>query len=155
MADIPQHLDIAGTAFTLIDSPEGMACWTAMLESADDAGPRAVSVLMEPAAQPGQDLLALTADVIARFDELTGLAGAYLREQLAEPRFGLRDDELLALRGGEPLFGGPEAVIWDDGGWMLRFTESRLDLADPHGIGVLFEGMAPSAVEDLSDADQA
>lgn len=155
MADIPHHLDIAGTAFTLIDAPEPIACWTASLEAAGGGAPPAVNIIVEPAARPGPEVLQLTTEVIARFDELTDVAAAFLREQLTEPGFGLRDDELQALRSEQPPFGAPEAVIWDDGGWMLRFTESPLELADPYGIGVLFEGMTPSAVEDLSDPDPA
>jgi hypothetical protein len=38
---------------------------------------------------------------------------------------------------------------------MLRFAESRLALADPYGIGVLFEGTSPCGVEDFSDVDPA
>ncbi|MDQ0707375.1 MULTISPECIES: hypothetical protein [Arthrobacter] len=155
MADIPHHLDIAGTAFTLIDAPEPIACWTASLEAAHGGSSPTVNIIVEPAAEPGPEVLRLTAEVIARFGELADVAGAYLREELREPGFGLRDDELQALRSDQPPFGEPEAVIWDDGGWMLRFTESPLELADPYGIGVLFEGMTPSAVEDLSDPDPA
>ncbi|WP_287899035.1 hypothetical protein [Arthrobacter sp.] len=153
MTDIPLQLDIAGTAFTLIDAPEPIACWTASLEAADAGPSPTVNIIVEPAALPGPEILQLTAQVIAHFDELADVAGAYLRDELSAPGFGLSDDELGALRSGQPPFGGPEAVIWDDGGWMLRFTESTLELADPYGIGVLFEGMTPSAVEDLSDPD--
>lgn len=155
MTDIPLQLDIAGTAFILIDAPEPIACWTASLEAADAGPSPTVNIIVEPAAQPGPEILQLTAEVIAHFDELTDVAGAYLREQLTDPRFGLRQDELQSLRSGEPPFSEPEAVIWDDGGWMLRFTESTLEFADPYGIGVLFDGMTPSAVEDLSDPDPA
>ncbi|MGV0153878.1 hypothetical protein ACSW29_11115 [Rhodococcus sp. GB-02] len=38
---------------------------------------------------------------------------------------------------------------------MARFAESRLEMADPFGIGVLFEGTTPYAVEDLSGAEPA
>lgn len=61
--------------------------------------------------------------------------------------------ELVELDATESLFGEPEAVIWADGTWLLRFAESRLEMADPFGIGVLFAGTTPYAVEDLSGAE--
>ncbi|MFJ3956860.1 hypothetical protein [Arthrobacter sp. NPDC090010] len=155
MTDLATHLDIAGTAFTRIDSPDSIACWTATIASTGEDTPRAVSIVLEPAVQPDQRLLQFAAVVVSRFDEFADLAKAYLQQRLSEPEFGLQEAELSALRNGEPLFDEPEAVIWSDDDWMLRFTESRLELADPYGIAVLFEGTNPSAVEDLSDADPA
>ena len=152
MADIPPHFDIAGTSFTRIDSPDSIACWTASLDSAD--GPRSVSIVIDPAAPPGESELQLAAVVVDRFDEFTDVAAGYLQQRLDEPQFGLSEAELQALQGAEPPFGEPEAVIWADGSWMLRFAESRLEMADPYGIGVLFDGTTPSGVEDLSDVDQ-
>ena len=88
---------------------------------------------------------------MSRFGELGDLAADYLRQQLREPRFGLSAAELSAL--DDVPFGDPEAVVWADGSWLLRFAESSLEMADPFGVGVRFEGMTPSAVEDLSDAE--
>lgn len=98
-------------------------------------------------------MLQLAAVVVAGFDEFTDLAAGYLQQRLAEPEYRLSDAELRTLQGAEPPFGEPEAVIWADGSWMLRFAESRIELADPYGIGVLFEGSSPSGIEDLSDVD--
>lgn len=114
-----------------------------------------MSIVVDPAALPAQRVLQLAAVVVARFDEFTDLASVYLQQRLDEPQFGLKEVELLALQGAEPPFGEPEAVIWADGSWMLRFAESRLELADPYGIGVLFDGTSPCGIEDLSDADPA
>lgn len=114
-----------------------------------------MSIVVDPAAAPGQRVLQLTAAVVTRFDEFTDRAADYLQQRLDEPRFGLSDVELAALHAAEPPFGEPEAVIWDEDSWMLRFAESSLELADPYGIGVLFDGTSPCGVEDLSDADPA
>lgn len=113
-----------------------------------------MSIVIDPAAPPGESVLQLAAVVVDRFDEFTDAAAGYLQQRLDEPQFGLSETELQALQGAEPPFGGPEAVIWADGSWMLRFAESRLEMADPYGIGVLFEGTTPSGVEDLSDVDE-
>lgn len=153
--EIPARLEIAGTAFTRIESPDDIACWSADADPADPGGHRPVSVLTEPAAAPDQETLELAAAVLGRFDELADLAGAYLRERLREPELGLSADELATLDAAEPPAAEPEAVVWADGTWLLRFAESRLRLADPYGIGVLFEGTVPYGIEDLSQADLA
>ncbi|WP_051433119.1 hypothetical protein [Promicromonospora kroppenstedtii] len=147
--DIPDRLEIAGTTFTRVESPESIACWSA------DADHRPVSVLTEPAAAPDRATLDLATVVLGRFDELADLAVAYLRERLREPELGLSAPELAMLDAAEPSAAEPDAVVWADGTWMLRFAESRLRMADPYGIGVLFEGTTPSGIEDLSHADLA
>ncbi|MFD7026224.1 hypothetical protein [Promicromonospora sukumoe] len=153
-AEVPERLEIAGTTFVRIESPEAIACWAARSDGPGDVdGPPPVSVVVEPAAAPGQPALDLAAVVLDRFAELAGTGAAYLRERLAEPEFGLADAERAALAAPEPPFEEPEAVVWDDGTWLLRFAESSLGLADPYGIGVLFEGTEPTGVEDLSQAD--
>ena len=114
-----------------------------------------MSLVIEPAATPEPAVLELAAMVVARFDEFSELAAGYLRQRLREPEFGLRHSEVATLDAPEAPFDEPEAVIWADGSWMLRFAESGLEMADPYGIGVLFDGTRPSAVEDLSGADPA
>lgn len=153
--EIPALLEIAGTTFTRIESPENIACWSADADPANPGDHRPVSVLTEPAAAPDQATLELAATVLARFDELADLSVTYLRERLREPELGLSADELATLDAAEPPAAEPEAVVWADGTWLLRFAESRLRLADPYGIGVLFEGTTPSGIEDLSQADLA
>lgn len=152
-ADLPDQLEIAGTAFARIESPGTIACWTATVRAEDAADPPPVSVVTEPAAVPDRRASDLAAVVLARFDELAELGADYLRRRLREPGFGLSGAELAMLDADGPPFSEPAAVVWADGTWMLRFAESGLAMADPYGIGVLFEGPVPSRVEDLSAAD--
>jgi hypothetical protein len=153
VADLPERVVIDGTTFSRVDSDDSFACWTWVLDAEDADDTQVVSLLMEPAAMPGPVLLELAGTIVSRFGELAELADNYLRHRLREPRFGLRPSELSALDASEVLFDEPVAVIWADGNWMLRFAESSLEMADPFGIGVRFEGMTPSAVEDLSGAE--
>ncbi|MFI2489275.1 hypothetical protein ACH47X_20360 [Promicromonospora kroppenstedtii] len=153
--EIPARLEIAGTTFTRVESPGSIACWSADADPANPGDHRPVSVLTEPAVAPDRATLDLAAVVLGRFDELADLAVAYLRERLREPELGLSAPELAMLDAAEPPAAEPDAVVWADGTWMLRFAESRLRMADPYGIGVLFEGTAPSGIEDLSHADLA
>ncbi|WP_285102009.1 hypothetical protein [Promicromonospora sp. MEB111] len=150
-ADLPDRLEISGTTFARVESPGTLACWTATAGPADDLPP--VSVVMEPAAAPDQRASDLAAVVLARFGELADVGADYLRHRLREPGFGLSGAELGMLDAAGPPFAEPAAVVWADGTWLLRFAESDLAMADPYGIGVLFEGTVPSGVEDLSEAD--
>ncbi|KRC62049.1 hypothetical protein ASE14_08375 [Agromyces sp. Root81] len=143
-----------GAAFSRVDSNDSIACWTLITDS-EHGDSRPVSLVIEPAAAPDPTVLELAATVVARFDEFSELAAGYLRQRLREPEFRLRRSEVATLDAPEAPFDEPEAVIWADGSWMLRFAESGLGMADPYGIGVLFDGTRPSAVEDLSGADPA
>src|SRR6218665_3794657 len=102
--------------FSRVDSDGSFACWTWVQDLGDTRG---VSLLMEPAAMPGQVLLELAGTIVSRFGELAELADDYLRQRLREPRFGLQASELSALEESEVLFDEPAAVIWADGSWML------------------------------------
>ncbi|MGY4644312.1 hypothetical protein [Cellulomonas sp. URHB0016] len=153
MADLPARLVTGGATFSRVDSDEAIACWGLVLDEGRSGDVPAVHLVMDPASVPEPVILALAGTVVSRFAELVQLAAGYLRQRLREPRFGLRDSELSALDASEAPFSEPGAVIWADGTWLLRFAESSLDLADPYGIGVRFEGATPVAVEDLSGAD--
>ncbi|MFB7476957.1 hypothetical protein [Kitasatospora sp. NPDC056184] len=47
----------------------------------------------------------------------------------------------------------PEVNVYTDG-WMLRFAEGDLPLCEPYGVGVVFEGLRPVRLEDLSGAEE-
>lgn len=155
MAELPQRVAIDGAVFSRVDSDDSIACWTVIRDAEHVGESRPVSLVIEPAATPEPAVLELAATVVARFDEFSELAAGYLRQRLREPEFGLRRSEVATLNAPEAPFDEPEAVIWADGSWMLRFAESGLEMADPYGIGVLFDGTRPSGVEDLSDAGPA
>ncbi|MFG2631191.1 hypothetical protein [Streptomyces sp. NPDC048473] len=45
----------------------------------------------------------------------------------------------------------PEAAVWADQTWAIRFAESGLRPADPYGILVTFNGTQPVDVRGLDD----
>lgn len=51
-------------------------------------------------------------------------------------------------------FAEPEAVIWADGTWMLRFGGCGLDAASEYGVGISFVGSAQQCVDSFDDADE-
>lgn len=154
MTDLPEHMVIGGATFSRVDSDDAIACWASTLDAEPRGGAtRSVFLLVEPAAAPEPAQLVLAGTVVSRFGDLAELAAQYLRHRLREPEFGLPPAELSTLDASEAPFGEPEAVVWADGTWLLRFTESSLAMADPFGVGVVFEGTTPKDVEDLSHAD--
>jgi hypothetical protein len=153
--DLPEQLVVGGVTYSRVDADDSIACWTATVDVEGDGSARQVSLVIEPAAVPDSAVLELAADVSVRFGEFARVAADYLRDGLRDPRHGLDGVELGLLDAEEAPFGEPEAVVWADGTWMLRFAESRLDIADPFGIGVLFTGETPDAIEDLSEAEPA
>lgn len=144
----------AGDAeFERVDAPDGLECWAAVrLGSSADAPP--VSILIETGLEPDSATIEVAGDVTSNFDDLVERAAEYLMERLRAPEFDIAPDEQVLLEAnGSAVFEEPEAVVWSDGTWMLRFAEARLRMADPHGIGVNFVGSAPQSIEDLSSAE--
>lgn len=151
MTELPHEIDIDGTPLRLLDTDADIACWSGELVGEDAP---AVSIVIDPAGPPTTPALEAAGVVVAEFDGLVAAASDFLVSALGDGSWPLDDSELALLRGAEPPFALPEAVIWDDGSWMLRFAESPLAMGEDYGIGVLFAGRTPVAVEDLSDAEE-
>ncbi|MGY3680374.1 hypothetical protein [Streptomyces sp. TE33382] len=150
-AELPAVLRIAGLALERTESPASLACWTGCFPAPAGAEPAGVSLVMEPAAPPDESALRLAHDVVSRFDVLVGRAEEYCRTRLREPQFALTAEELGWLDLSELPLAVPEATVWADRTWAIRFAESRFRLAEPHGILVTFEGTRPVDVQGLDD----
>ena len=75
----------------------------------------------------------------------------FLRDELRR-EYRLSEDELRLL--DVPVcdlpFGLPQCTFYArDTQWLLRFAEGALDICEPFGIGVIFEGERPLRVENL------
>ncbi|MFI6289895.1 hypothetical protein ACIBCM_35070 [Streptomyces sp. NPDC051018] len=152
-ARLPAAVHIAGVVLTRMESPPSLACWTGYLpEPADAAGTgTGVSLVIEPATPPDEATLRFAHDVVSRFDVLVDQALVYCRTRLRESHFELTPEELGWLDLPELPLAVPEATVWADRNWAIRFTESRLRLADPHGILVTFNGTQPVDVQGLDE----
>ncbi|OZB85513.1 hypothetical protein [Microbacterium sp. 13-71-7] len=151
MSTLPETIELDGATLIRIDAPDDIACWTAGLEGGD--GGWTVSIIAEPAEEPSAQALEAAQGIVTEFAELSEAAIGYLVEELAGPGGDLSDADRARLAAAEPPFGAPEAVVWQDGTWMLRFAECGLEIGDEYGVGVMFAGRTPVAVEDLSDPD--
>ncbi|MDR6867313.1 hypothetical protein J2Y69_001914 [Microbacterium resistens] len=150
MTNLPDPIELDGVLLHRMDAPDDIACWTG--EVSGDEG-RSVSIIAEPPAVPSREALDAGRGVVADFDALAASAARFLVAELAAPGWGLSAEERTRLSAPEPPFDAPEAIVWQDGTWMIRFAECGLAMGEDFGIGVLFAGSTPVSVEDLSDAE--
>ncbi|MFJ4091788.1 hypothetical protein ACIPYS_09410 [Kitasatospora sp. NPDC089913] len=148
---LPSTVSIAGVVLSRTESPPSLACWSGFFPGPMGAAEIGTSLVIEPAAPPDEATLRFAHDIVTQFDVFVDRASEYCRTRLREARFGLTTEELSWLDRPELPLAGPEATVWADRTWAIRFTESRLRLADPYGILVTFDGRRPVDVEGLDD----
>ncbi|MCX4849665.1 hypothetical protein [Streptomyces sp. NBC_00893] len=150
-SQLPTTLHVAGLALSRMASPPSSACWTGYFAESAGADQVAMSLVIEPAAPPDESTLRLAHDVVSRFGVFVDQALEYCRTRLRERRFELTTDELNWLDLPELPIAAPEATVWADQTWAIRFTQSRLRLADPYGILVTFNRTQPVDLQGLTD----
>ncbi|MFJ5720973.1 hypothetical protein [Streptomyces sp. NPDC093149] len=150
-AELPATLYIAGLALRRVEGPPPLACWTGCFPAPAGADRASVSLVTEPPALPQPATLRLAHDVVSRFDAFVARAMEYCRIRLREEHFGLTAEELDLLDLPEPPLGVPEATVWADQSWAVRFAESGLRMGDPYGILVTFDGTRPVDVQGIDD----
>ena len=98
------------------------------------------------------DETTLLAERIASdIDRYVKEALVFLKDELRRGRF-LSEDELKLL--DTPVcklpFSSPQCTFYTrDKQWLMRFAEGELDICEPYGIGVIFEGEKPLCLENL------
>ena len=98
------------------------------------------------------DETTLLAERIAQdIDRYIKEALIFLKDELRRGCF-LSEDELNLLDVPVfPLpFSSPQCTFYaGDKQWLMRFAEGELDICEPYGIGVIFEGEKPLCLENL------
>ncbi|MFB7915517.1 hypothetical protein [Streptomyces sp. NPDC056061] len=150
-AELPATLHIAGIALSRVAGPPSLTCWTGCFPAPAGTAPGVVNLVIEPPAPPLSATLRRAHDVVSRFDAFVDRAVEYCRTRLREEHFGLTAEECDLLDRPEPPLGAPEATVWADGSWAIRFAESGLRMGDPHGILVTFDGTRPVDVQGIDD----
>ena len=75
----------------------------------------------------------------------------FLKDELGREHC-LSDDELslLDMPVCDLPFSSPQCTFYaGDKQWLMRFAEGELDICEPYGIGVIFEGEKPLRLENL------
>ena len=99
----------------------------------------------------------LLAERIAKdIDQYIKEALVFLKDELGREHC-LSDDELKLL--DVPVcdlpFSSPQCTFYArDKQWLMRFAEGALDICEPFGIGVIFEGEKPLRLENLELSEE-
>lgn len=80
----------------------------------------------------------------------------FLKDELRREHC-LSDDELSLL--DVPVFNlpfsSPQCTFYArDKQWLMRFAEGALDICEPYGVGVIFEGQKPLRLENLELSEE-
>ena len=98
------------------------------------------------------DETTLLAERIASdIDRYVKEALAFLKDELRRGRFLSKDEiKLLDVPVCDLPFSSPQCTFYTrDKQWLMRFAEGALDICEPFGIGVIFEGEKPLCLENL------
>ena len=99
----------------------------------------------------------LLAERIAQdIDRYIKEALVFLKDELRRGCF-LSEDELklLDLPVCKLPFSSPQCTFYaHDKQWLMRFSEGALDICEPYGIGVIFEGERPLCLENLELSEE-
>ena len=99
----------------------------------------------------------LLAERIAQdIDRYIKEALVFLKDELRRGCF-LSEDELklLDLPVCKLPFSSPQCTFYArDKQWLMRFAEGELDICEPYGIGVIFEGEKPLCLENLELSEE-
>ena len=81
---------------------------------------------------------------------------AFLKDELGRGRFLSKDElSLLDVPVCELPFSSPQCTFYArDKQWLMRFAEGELDICEPYGIGVIFEGEKPLCLENLELSEE-
>jgi len=89
--------------------------------------------------------------IASDIDRYVKEALAFLKDELRRGCL-LSEDELRLLDVSvcELPFSSPQCTFYaGDKQWLMRFAEGKLDICEPYGIGVIFEGEKPLCLENL------
>ena len=98
------------------------------------------------------DETTLLAERIASdIDRYVKEALAFLKDELRRGCFLSKDElSLLDVPVCELPFGSPQCTFYaHDKQWLMRFAKGALDICEPYGIGVIFDGEKPLCLENL------
>ncbi len=102
-------------------------------------------------ADVDDETILLAERIAGDIDRYVKEALIFLKDELRRGYF-LSKDELRAL--DVPVydlpFSSPQCTFYaHDRQWLMRFAEGALDICEPFGIGVIFEGEKPLRLENL------
>ena len=135
-----------------IESPEQIHCWHGELEGSE----LGFDIILETSKldQADADFIA---EIIQNWKAYEAKAIDDIREKLtSEPElFGLLKEDADSLSKLENLsLSCPQFTFYENKEWAIIFLENDLDIGEPFGISVNYDGEMLTGVYDLSDAEE-
>ena len=102
-------------------------------------------------AEADDEITLLAERIASNIDRYVKEALVFLKDELRRGRFLSKDElSLLDVPVCELPFSSPQCTFYaGDKQWLMRFAEGELDICEPYGIGVIFEGERPLCLENL------
>ena len=97
------------------------------------------------------ETILLAERIASDIDRYVKEALVFLKDELRRGRFLSKDElSLLDVPVCNLPFSSPQCTFYArDKQWLMRFAEGELDICEPYGIGVIFEGEKPLCLENL------
>ena len=97
------------------------------------------------------ETILLAERIASDIDRYVKEALVFLKDELRRGRFLSKDElSLLDVPVCNLPFSSPQCTFYTrDKQWLMRFAEGELDICEPYGIGVIFEGEKPLCLENL------
>lgn len=135
-----------------LESPEQIHCWHGELEGSE----LGFDIILETSKLDEADA-DFIAKIIQNWKSYEAKAIEDIREKLtSEPKFfgiSKEDAERLSKQNSLP-FGCPQFTFYENKEWAIVFLENDLDIGEPFGISVNYDGEMLTGVYDLSDAEE-
>ncbi|WP_149712149.1 hypothetical protein [Campylobacter concisus] len=107
-------------------------------------------------AEADDETTLLVERIASDIDRYVKEALVFLKDELRRGHF-LSEDELslLDVPVCELPFSSPQCTFYaHDRQWLMRFAKGELDICEPYGIGVIFEGEKPLRLENLELSEE-
>ena len=135
-----------------IESPEQIHCWHGELEGSE----LGFDIILETSKldQADEDFIA---KIIQNWKSYETKAIEDIREKLtSEPKFfGISKEEAERLSKENSLpFSCPQFTFYENKEWAIIFLENELEIGEPFGISVNYDGDELIGIYDLSDSDE-
>ena len=131
--------------------------WYAQLElKSESFGEVPFCLVCKDETGADDETILLAERIASDIDRYVKEALAFLKDELGR-EYCLSDDELkmLDVPVCDLLFSSPQCTFYArDKQWLMRFAEGALDICEPFGIGVIFEGEKPLRLENLELSEE-
>ena len=135
---------------------DGFIWYTQLELKSESFGEVPFCLVCKDEASVDDETILLVERIAKNIDQHIKEALVFLKDELRREHC-LSGDELkmLDVPVCDLLFSSPQCTFYArDKQWLMRFAEGALDICEPFGIGVIFEGEKPLRLENLELSEE-